>query len=225
MPTSPRASSARSGERRGPRDQPGARRRSRLASAGPALTLVLAFLTTTIDAPPARADDAVVRQRITANDVHVSAEVQKLRTAIRGFESLARRTPLTVLAFRRLSHHSLVVDYTAQDLAYVDQVFLGKLEDPDVALAATDQPTAQGVNLMRGGLHVEEAGMRYVAASYLDLSGELNRIVAGDLAGARRALKRAKHAVSASLPILARADRFGAKAQGLLGVPLDGIFF
>jgi hypothetical protein len=117
------------------------------------LALVLALSAATLDAPPARADDAVVRQRITADDVRVSEEVQKLRTAIRAFESLAHRTALTVLAFRRLSHHSLVVAYTALDLVSVDQ------------------------------------------------------------AGARRALKRATHAVSASLPILARADRFGARLR------------
>jgi hypothetical protein len=219
VPCNPRATAARAGD---PLALGGHLRRWPLPLA---VALVLALGTPTVEAPPARADDAAVRQRIAANDVHVSDEVHKLRVAIRAFESLAHRTALTVLAFRRLSHHSLVVAYTALDLVYVDQVFLGKLEGPDVALDATDQPTAQGVNLMRGGIHVEESGLRYVAASYRDLSGELNRIVAGDRAGAKRALKRATHAVSASLPILARADRFGAKAQGLLGVPLDDIFF
>jgi hypothetical protein len=88
------------------------------------------------------------------------------------------------------------------------QVFLGKLENPDLALEATDPPTAQGIGLMRSGLVIEETGFRYLAASYGDLAGELDRVIEDDRAGARRALKRADHALDRARPILARAGRF-----------------
>jgi hypothetical protein len=186
--------------------------------------LALALCIAGYGASPVSADDATVRMRIAANDVHVAAYDNTLRHAITSLDSLARRTALTVLAFRRLTNHTRVVENTALNAVYVVQVFLGKLEHPDVALDSTDAPTAQGVSLLRSGLAIEQRGLRDLAASYGDLAGELDRVILGDHPGAKRALKRADHALASARPILARAARFGAKAQGLLGVPLDDIF-
>jgi hypothetical protein len=172
----------------------------------------------------AHADDITVRQRVQAGIPAARTSLRTLHHALNRFDAFERGTRLDAAAVPRARVLARTVEDGAVASANVVRAYVIELANPDVAADATDASTAQGVNLLRGGLALEQRGLTSIGDAYRGLLGEIYRLTSGDRAAAKRDLDGVLRATVRTESLLTRAARFGVKARALLAVNVSGLF-